>query len=107
MLLLLSLCRATTFLFALLFSSSHCLASVFALLLSSSVALLFQVQGFLRYYSPLCVAIVGVLLFVEESYTTPLDSFLQELGMVRSRESKTCIFSIIVFPFTHFHLIFF
>jgi hypothetical protein len=55
------------------------------------VALLFQVQGFLRYYFPLHIAItIGVLLFVEKSCTTPLHSFLQELGVVKSRESKTC-----------------
>jgi hypothetical protein len=50
---------------------------------------------------PLCIIIVGVLLFIEESCTTPMHSFLQELGMVRNRELKTCILSISIF-----HLLF-
>jgi hypothetical protein len=91
----------------LLLSSSCCLGSFFALLPSSLVVLLFQVQGFSRCYSRLRATIIGVLLFVEESYTTPLHSFLQELGMVGSQESKICIFLVSIFPFAHFHFYFF
>ncbi len=78
------------FLFALMFSSLpyysflHIVAFLFALLLSSSVVLLFQVQGFSHCYSPIRTVFVGVLLFVEESCINPLHSFLQELGMVGS-----------------------
>ncbi len=54
------------------------------MLLFFLTALLFQVQGSLHFSFPFCVVIVGVLLFVEESYTTPLHSFLQELGIVEN-----------------------
>ncbi len=91
------------FYITLLLSSSCCLGSIFALLLSSSVILLFQVQGFSRCYSHLRATIIGVLLFVEESYATPLHSFLQELGMVGSQESEICkYFSFCSFPFLFF-----
>jgi len=78
-----------------------------------ATTLLFQVQGFLHCYSPLradllpssCV-VVGVLLFIEESYTNPLHSFLQKLGVVGIQELKTCIFPVSIFPFAYFHFIF-
>jgi hypothetical protein len=57
----------------------HVAAFLVALMLSSSTGLLFQVQGFSHYYSPLCVATISVLLFVKKSCTNPLHSFLQEL----------------------------
>ncbi len=71
-------------------------------LFSFSAAFLFQVQGSLCRCSPLC-GDVDVLLFVEKSCTTPLHSFLQELGMVGSQKSKTYIFSISFFPFVYCH----
>lgn len=61
--------------FMLLFSFLCYLVYLFALL-SSSTILLFQVQGFSCPYFPLSITIVGVLLFVEKSCTTPMHSFL-------------------------------
>jgi hypothetical protein len=115
-----------TFLFTLLFSSSHCCfplrtnALIFALLFSFSccLAFLFTLPLFYFKYKVFCatillfvllcfpfhVVVVGVFLFVEESYTNPLHSFLQELGVVGIWKLKICIFfnkyfSLCLFPF--------
>jgi len=61
--------------FVMLFSFLCCLAFLFVLF-SSSVALLFQVQGSLCYCFHLRGAAIGVLLFIENPCTTPLHSFL-------------------------------
>jgi hypothetical protein len=56
-------------------------------------------------YKVFHVVSVGVLLFVEIFYSTPLHSFLQELGAVGSQESKIYIFtkyfSLCLFPFIY------
>jgi hypothetical protein len=60
-------------LFTLLFSSLCTITLFFALLLF-----------YFRYKVFHVAFVVGVLLFIEESCTTPLHSFLQELGVIRS-----------------------
>jgi hypothetical protein len=97
------------FFIALLLSFSHWLALLFTLLLffgcysilgSWFFMLLFSSSRYSAFLTMLFF--VGVFLFVEESCITPLHSFLQELGVVGSRESKTNIFLVNIFLFAYF-----
>jgi len=90
---------------ALLLSySPHC-SPLHAAWLSFSCCC-FPLQLFFYFRCKILRVAIGVLLLVEESCTTPLHSFLQELKVVGNQESKTCIFSINIFPFAYFHYLF-
>lgn len=107
--------------FTLLGFPSHYCSPFCIVWLSSLTTFLFQVEGSLHYCSrwfallfalfcsPFHASTIGVFLFVEKSCTTRLHSFLQDLGVVGSRELKTCIFSIsffslCLFPFLLFFI---
>jgi hypothetical protein len=55
--------RVVVLLFVLLLSSSHRLAFLFTLLLSFLAVLLFQVQGSLRCYFPICATLLSSLCY--------------------------------------------
>ncbi len=102
----------TTFLFALLLSSSHCLTFIFALLLSFSAILLFQVQGSscccfflcIVFFSSLCCCCWCVVIHWRILYYPP-SFLLARIGNGWESKIGNQYFFHKYFPFAYFHFL--
>jgi hypothetical protein len=96
--------RVIVLLFVALLSFSHCLTFLFALLLFFDCFFILGTRFFMllfsssHYYVILTMLMLWVCIYsLKNLVPPPVHSFLQELGMVRNRESTTYIFLISIF----------